>query len=1008
MKKVFFFLSFLISILFGFSSCKNFLNAGVLKEELEAQIKLANAEKVSVRISVDKSEFGKVTPQDDVIFSVEYPVELEFKINSDYVFDSWSVIDRDTRLSVEDVVVFENETLIQDGIQKIYKVQATLKRKVTNLLIRPMCHALNDVTAPEFYGQVTLAGSLKDLDNGVFLSDYNFEESYVYQNNQGCINRVNKLFINCSAKEEDSSKVSLCVYEYPIEQYGNDNISARFSENPFVTEYEDFVQTGEGLFSVKTQSGDYIVYNFQTAVEDLVKIVLVLKDSAGNICSKPITYYVGKDTDVDINAEIELADVIISKEAFAEYSNFTIAELLKKFCTYKVLYKEIYGWWNTDEVNGMMPDHITYSYEVSSDNENFTKVNIKPEKEPVSDNDYSFVDDEYGGKYAVYAALDISSFNRAEGLYIRLTGVDQCGNEKKHTVYLPGSSTVYTCIVKPDNSKMEFMAYHNYNFETSVSDYYFYATDTDGSNWNFKTDASNFDSGATEYYVYCLSVDQNGKAGTLSELMTLETSKFSKNMLTDFSFDLSNMQDIMGKLDAKLDVNVSYELEYEGKNSGTANLKIILGDGYENCSMWMGVWYSGLSNMKMLEAYAVGNVLKIKHIETSMLGENNFIMLMGFDENGDLKYLGSSNNLITVNSKVKKLDDLKIESLVDNVPPEIQNFAFNPDMTGFSFKVEDINTPFNSPYNYMDEENPGCNVPDIKVYYTSISKQRSLEEIKRLSELKVEAKEEKEEDSVNSTACWNVTFSCDISELEKTLYYFYFYCEDNSSLKNYCIVEKSINLNKLTYNDYKKGGDTFIYWYIPSGAPKRKVYNLKPQAGEKEKYYWTPAATNEYEVYGYDDLTEENVFVSDAEDEDTFSMVVFEVQSNAGLQTYSYPYYYLGQDVVCDLKNIIVTENATTIVYDQRCFSQLLFNKVNYGSDVKEWEIHTPESQKVSKNIYEPSAPGVMTMKNLKTTYINYDGRELNYVDDILNGYYYCEIVYFADGTSSITSVKRK
>ena len=87
-------------------SCKNFLNAGQIKAEIEEAIEIANSKAVTMYITVDEGS-GSVIPE-QIVKKKKESFELKFTPQLNWKFLNWEVIDKNTGEVVPDAVKFQD------------------------------------------------------------------------------------------------------------------------------------------------------------------------------------------------------------------------------------------------------------------------------------------------------------------------------------------------------------------------------------------------------------------------------------------------------------------------------------------------------------------------------------------------------------------------------------------------------------------------------------------------------------------------------------------------------------------------------------------------------------------------------------------------------------------------------------------------------------------------------------------------------------------------------------
>ena len=89
-------------------SCKNFLNAGQIKAEIEEAIEIANSNPVTIYITADEGS-GSVVPE-QIVKKKKESFEIKFTPQPNWKFLNWEVIDKTTGEVVTDAVAFADAT----------------------------------------------------------------------------------------------------------------------------------------------------------------------------------------------------------------------------------------------------------------------------------------------------------------------------------------------------------------------------------------------------------------------------------------------------------------------------------------------------------------------------------------------------------------------------------------------------------------------------------------------------------------------------------------------------------------------------------------------------------------------------------------------------------------------------------------------------------------------------------------------------------------------------------
>ncbi len=136
---------FIILVLFCFSfcffSCENFLQGGTLKKELEDAISYSKAEKTSVRINVETTAYGDISPA-SVILLKEESVKIEFIKKTECDFYEWIVLDSSTKTSLDEKFFKLGDTTLEsykDGLDKLSVTLTLTKNYIPNIEIYPRC-----------------------------------------------------------------------------------------------------------------------------------------------------------------------------------------------------------------------------------------------------------------------------------------------------------------------------------------------------------------------------------------------------------------------------------------------------------------------------------------------------------------------------------------------------------------------------------------------------------------------------------------------------------------------------------------------------------------------------------------------------------------------------------------------------------------------------------------------------------------------------------------------------
>lgn len=277
-------------ILVCVTGCKNFFGGNDFITDLEKQIEYQNLESTTVRITTRNQNHGTVFPNGDVDFKKGYSVTLELTLSEDYTFENWRVIDKDTKLDVDNV--FEFKQFESNGRTII--TEATLLQNTPNLQLVPVCRQIKDTIAPKINDGYKFSTSESQLGTQNELltkkySDWTAEELKQVH--------TNSLWLDFSFFEldyENITKYTLEITETLLKdaQGNTSNSQTQF----YISDIFKSVDN-DGTFCTKYE------YPFTSGADGLVKLEIAITDSSKNK-SEPISCYVIKDT--SINSKIKL------------------------------------------------------------------------------------------------------------------------------------------------------------------------------------------------------------------------------------------------------------------------------------------------------------------------------------------------------------------------------------------------------------------------------------------------------------------------------------------------------------------------------------------------------------------------------------------------------------------------------------------------------------------------------------------------------------------------------
>ncbi len=969
-----------------FTGCQNFFDGSSLKDNLNSSIKYAGAEKVYVNLELSRNVYGTLSNSGQTEFVVGYAKTLSFIANSDYNFDGWKLFNGESEVKLvkedfsNDYIKFSSASVKSDGVRKTYSVDVTLLKAVENLRLSPSCSLIDDSTAPEFYGDFLISGTKENWENKKYLlKEYETPEKY----DNSAFNRSNGLYFSFNAKEEDSDSIFLRVYEYPTLGAKDLFLDCRWSSVPLVTEYIDFKQDGSGLF---TTTNEYIFHELKTETDVYVKVVFELYDASGNVCLYPVTYYAGKDTKASCEFFIESASDVAknidwnaptwNKDNFVHEGD-TIESLISKFSKYRVLATKE----SDDLYCGGKRDLLTYSYFYSIDNINFKPLELSNfEKSP-----------DYTDNFTEYAEIDFSDADRSRGIYLKTVVTDEIGNTSSDITYIPHSADIRG--LKLFNDKNLSVINNRDSTLGSFEKKFicFYCSDNSPNIQMRKYSDDTLLSvpiieGAEEYTLLVLQGWESGKSCALvSNLSVINTKNIGG---TNIPLDHTPEQ-------------FSVELESCGKNTGLFNIKVT-SDSLADFENYDDVHCTYDNLFASCLGYQNGSSVIYPRDKQGYFILKNLPGEAVFYPNANLSVSGVKDNSYVFRSDEYYFrTQFNENNIPDNEPPQLSDCVKKYITSQKEILIRENQFEFNDLHNELNftvYDRSGFALDSagkgkVIVYYTTVQKVRTEEEIKQLKHLDLEYTEEsikKDEsitnDNVNSLSKkpYSMDFTVPLYDFAETKYQLYIYVEDSSTQAeghNYCYKEFIVNLDKVPF----------------------KISDCKPyKDGAEMKSYAMDLGTFNQGVYAVFNGSEFITFPEkNNQNNGFFNRVVF---YNEDYDVYSYPIYFLAYEAECNVKNMHVYKNNYTIMYDQPCLVETVWSEKNWGDDDEfspaRWIYHTPESHKVGRTMLFPNGGELGT-----GTMCNYNVEEEAYKFYYEEGYY-CVIVHFADGTTMMSPVR--
>ena len=188
----------------GFIACDNFITESQVKKEIEDAIAYANSSNITVTVSPLNNLHGQVTTGSVVIAKIGYPFTVNFVVDDAYTFGGWAAYSNFTSISdtplSDEYIEFSDED--GKGPGKSLKCSVTIKKKIENIYIVPLCGSKPAVTLTEplaaekdvsittpvkvtFNKKMDLSSILKKDENGNVTGFKNFKVIYSKSNDDG-------------------------------------------------------------------------------------------------------------------------------------------------------------------------------------------------------------------------------------------------------------------------------------------------------------------------------------------------------------------------------------------------------------------------------------------------------------------------------------------------------------------------------------------------------------------------------------------------------------------------------------------------------------------------------------------------------------------------------------------------------------------------------------------------------------------------------------------------------
>ena len=449
-------------------SCENFLNGADIKREIEEQIAYANAPKTTIRVSLASSDYGSVYPT-EIKGAAGDSFTIEFKKKSGIEFKGWTCFDANGQDS--DAVTFSDESTTEDKENRTenYTVKATIKSVQDGIEIRPKCYNPTENIKPEFT-VLRIAKTKEDAENGtnlITLDEFSHyaaaasysgtEEEKAAAKKQGIDNHhVNSFWFYFESDDTGGGVESLEVSEKLI----------RTTEGVAVTNtaLKTVYQNNGGLNSF---SGAF-EYNFKNLDDGVVNLNFVVTDYSGNETSFGKTLDLVKDTTANLGTCMLISDKLCFLEPNQDtiHYEFVVAPIpgYGFFATDMdgITYEE--GWGDRYHINGGGEYHghlmKLLRIETGYSEESFSA--LSDANITYCENDtYICLRSGNGGRYSGDFYRISFDCNPYKDFYIRTVMSDDVGNENYTSFHLNKAIDVVSCEYDSITVTMDKKAWRN-------------------------------------------------------------------------------------------------------------------------------------------------------------------------------------------------------------------------------------------------------------------------------------------------------------------------------------------------------------------------------------------------------------------------------------------------------------------------------------------------------------------------------------------------------------------
>jgi len=902
---------------------------------------ISNKTVVTVLVQNESSAAGYFSNAGEKQCTVGDSLELEFTVNADYTFNEFFAVDKETGDDLYDCVEFTPVEERQKGTFKIYKYNAKILKASENLWIQALCSWALDDDRPEFT-------EVKGFKIRAAKSERDMEEeNYIEINRDYSLGDRENL-----ALSSDREQINKCRTNEVYVKINGMDIS-----NPLtaVRVTETLIFTNTLAVSGKSGTFDEKVF-FKTSSRNVYS-----GDFIYRYHNKSGGYYRLDFQVIDAvgNVSDEKISFFVIKDTECNTKNLTPSLVLKPVSASDYSSESKFATYRTDK------DIIPFT--LTNAEKDYWFGSAAPElygelktKALISYDDKNYEEVPYGTM--IYKGeetencIDISGYDRYRGFYIKFRIEDDSGNildTRSTFLCCPCKPVFYTFSSGSASSSIKFAYAAGPVSPSSTASKYFYCLPKDGSQYMYK--ALSVDASAQ---TVSFTIDPQ-KEYDYVMVSTPSTATY-KTLISDI-YTITPDQYISSAPVVKNTPQIEYETFSDGLNSGTYTLK------------------GKITNYNEIFCLSSDENAAFAPLHTRILKDSVCLAIISGNEfEFSLPYQSGSLALTfrceSWNSRYAQ-QGISVIFGPENTAPKINNLNF-----GSSYSAER-----NRYRIYVTETN--LKTDSVKMYIDDSLEDLSEEEIMNLPVHEWE-----------STLKSGSYYYCYFNKrgLEEKIYNAYVYAEDNYG--NYAF--KKIILNNITLDSKMAVSGTGALetsQYQPVNPSDVSGYDKYFCTYDGSSSLWKWASASHYGAEPY------------------FKKVCLSETSDINVDTgyIAVPFVWYAQGVNPVHKKLICSGSQLTLCFDSPVLYEVVYCKENLGNNADRW-VKTENtltslrtyggcSSYYYKDSYSgtvlveqinPQVQGTMEFKNIEI--------DTQYIPDST---YYTVLVYFADGTKTMSDV---